>query len=709
MAIDTVLNPAGIAQKLSIPQLQKAIQDGTIPPYIGIPVLQQKVSMQQRMKNAAAQPAGPSVAQQVMSQAQGLEQLQSNLPAEYAGGGIVAFAEGGELDDDDEEIEKEMSRAMSSIEALRERMAGLGADQVAMLDKNVAPQYVENLPDFAATEVKRGVTVKEGDRPAKTVEAKEKRVSRPAGIEELLAAIEQKESGGQRYDKTGALLTSPKGAMGEMQVMPGTARDPGFGITPARGDDPEELRRVGREYFTKMLEKYGDPKLAAIAYNMGPGATDKWLMAGADPARLPEETRKYAQGFAEGGITRLAGGDLITEEELTKRKEMLRRMRRMEQAKAAFAELPKPATPVAPAAPAIAAAPALGIGALGGAAATGLAGGILGGASDEGLEMLTGDIGSDTGLAAAILREGRKTEAAPTIATPTQVPAQVPAARQKPAPMRVAPAGMPVTPMTPQQIERAAEAQDPLGDLARMAAEQADIRQEDREAARPAVGKEKVEPTAMDKLRERIEKGHKKLQDQEATDNYLALLSAGLGMLSGTSPFGLSNIGKGGLQGIQTLMQSGASRAAQEKALLAAELGAERYGQYGELQKQQMEMRKELAEAERARKEEATRTGMESKTASLLERQRKTDEEMLGRIETQANKIVEASGKLASLENMGKPADEIARAKQRMVDDLLAQNPRYKALYKRLYPGVEESFGGASILSYDPKTKSLIR
>ena len=50
MAIESVLNPVGMAKKLSIPQLQQAIQDGTVPPYVGIPILQEKVNMEQRMR-----------------------------------------------------------------------------------------------------------------------------------------------------------------------------------------------------------------------------------------------------------------------------------------------------------------------------------------------------------------------------------------------------------------------------------------------------------------------------------------------------------------------------------------------------------------------------------------------------------------------------------------------------------------------------------
>ena len=125
-------------------------------------------------------------------------------------------------------------------------------------------------------------------------------------IDSLRAMIMERESGGRRYDKSGNLLTSSKGALGEMQVMPATARDPGFGIRPARDNSPEELRRVGDEYAAVLLDRYRDPKLAMIAYNMGPGATDRWLASGADPRRLPKETQGYIRGvnLAQGGEVR---------------------------------------------------------------------------------------------------------------------------------------------------------------------------------------------------------------------------------------------------------------------------------------------------------------------------------------------------------------------------------------------------------------------
>jgi hypothetical protein len=135
----------------------------------------------------------------------------------------------------------------------------------------------------------------------------------PRGIEALTQYVLAKESGGRRYDSSGKLLTSSKGAEGEMQVMPMTQRDPGYGVKAARDDSPEEKARVGRDYLAALYSKYGDEKLAAIAYNMGPGATDKWLKAGADVSKLPKETRGYIAQLAGGGAVKhfFTGGDTM--------------------------------------------------------------------------------------------------------------------------------------------------------------------------------------------------------------------------------------------------------------------------------------------------------------------------------------------------------------------------------------------------------------
>jgi soluble lytic murein transglycosylase len=90
---------------------------------------------------------------------------------------------------------------------------------------------------------------------------------------------------------------SPKGARGLMQVMPATARAPGFGIRPSNGSQADDVR-VGREYRAAMQRRYGgDLAKMWAAYNAGPGRVDEasrrhganWL------AHMPAETRNYVR------------------------------------------------------------------------------------------------------------------------------------------------------------------------------------------------------------------------------------------------------------------------------------------------------------------------------------------------------------------------------------------------------------------------------
>jgi len=107
----------------------------------------------------------------------------------------------------------------------------------------------------------------------------------------LIDSIIQSESDGNPYAR------SPVGAMGLMQVMPNTARNPGFGVEPLENPwDPEANKRFGTDYFNAMLNRYGgDREAALVAYNAGPGNADKWVSAGKDWSVLPkpEETRPY--------------------------------------------------------------------------------------------------------------------------------------------------------------------------------------------------------------------------------------------------------------------------------------------------------------------------------------------------------------------------------------------------------------------------------
>jgi hypothetical protein len=116
------MNPMSImaqAEKLGIPELQRSIQSGTVPAFIGVPLLQEKVkkAKQMQMGMAAQQPKRPSVAEQVGQEAQQATiadimkaqalRMQGEMgqtggisdslpkPEGYDKGGIIAFASKG--------------------------------------------------------------------------------------------------------------------------------------------------------------------------------------------------------------------------------------------------------------------------------------------------------------------------------------------------------------------------------------------------------------------------------------------------------------------------------------------------------------------------------------------------------------------------------------------------------------------------------------
>lgn len=105
------------------------------------------------------------------------------------------------------------------------------------------------------------------------------------------------ESRNRDYEN-GRPVRSSRGALFAMQTMPDTARDPGFGITPARNNSPAEFNRVGREYRAVMQRRYGgDLRKMWAAYNWGPGNLDAAIRQhGADWYRhAPRETRRYIE------------------------------------------------------------------------------------------------------------------------------------------------------------------------------------------------------------------------------------------------------------------------------------------------------------------------------------------------------------------------------------------------------------------------------
>jgi hypothetical protein len=103
--IGSALGRIAMAEKMSVNQLKEALQNKTLPAYIAIPLIEEKMNMQDRMASSAAmQQAAPQppIADRVMQRAgtAGIDRLPSNLaPTQgMAGGGIVAFGGGGEIE-----------------------------------------------------------------------------------------------------------------------------------------------------------------------------------------------------------------------------------------------------------------------------------------------------------------------------------------------------------------------------------------------------------------------------------------------------------------------------------------------------------------------------------------------------------------------------------------------------------------------------------
>ena len=83
---------------------------------------------------------------------------------------------------------------------------------------------------------------------------------------------------------------STAGAMGVAQFMPATAAE--MGIDPL---NPAQAIPASAQYTDRYKRQYGNLGLGLMAYNWGPGNVEDWLKAGANPNRVPRETRDYVQ------------------------------------------------------------------------------------------------------------------------------------------------------------------------------------------------------------------------------------------------------------------------------------------------------------------------------------------------------------------------------------------------------------------------------
>jgi hypothetical protein len=180
--------------------------------------------------------------------------------------------------------------------------------------------------------LQRDYDVRQGAAVASQIVTSTRSTVDPNSFDRLTNIIQGVESKGRVFGADGNLLQGPmtrsgERAQGDMQVMPATAKDPGYGIKPAdmsgtKEQQAAELRRVGQQKLAVLVKMYdGDIAKASAAYNWGEGNVDKAVKAAqanagkgeqvapdAWLASAPAETRNYVASVLkqmnapEGGV-----------------------------------------------------------------------------------------------------------------------------------------------------------------------------------------------------------------------------------------------------------------------------------------------------------------------------------------------------------------------------------------------------------------------
>lgn len=103
-------------------------------------------------------------------------------------------------------------------------------------------------------------------------------------------------------------VSSPAGAQGVAQFMPGTAEARGLGDP----FDPEAAIPKAASLLAELRQRFGNLGLAAAAYNAGPARVAKWLAEGGE---LPLETQNYVSIITRRSIDEWAAGTATKLEE----------------------------------------------------------------------------------------------------------------------------------------------------------------------------------------------------------------------------------------------------------------------------------------------------------------------------------------------------------------------------------------------------------
>ena len=612
--------------------------NSVVPQFLALAEIQRRQSLQ-RTSGPAPQ---SSVAEDIMAQEAPVMAMQSpagvsglptrgmyTAPESLAGGGIVAFADGGEAEEEYEEALAKSRR--SRLQGLQEALAEAGSfvkNPLAKLEGKQAPAQrmaiAETAPDITPT--------KKGSHKYEDLVLAE---AQRQGLDPNLARhVLYKETGNLANPES---AKSRAGAIGVMQLMPKTAKM--LGVDPM---DPEQNIRGGITYLKQMYDKYNDPMLAAAAYNAGPGRLDKALK-GQGIQTLPRETRMYIAGLAGGGeVKHYAKAGSVKEEE--EENAYLERSRGLYE----------------------------GVRSLGSA--------LTDPENYDLYKMYQRNIGLPFERGVKRFVNMPVEEQAQKFRSYSMTPNAAPqvgysAPVQAPAPVKTADVVMPKQSDQAEvrRVDNAIAAQQQFN-----YPPQGGVGPTDAElgigAQTAAAPKSATSQSYFDALMKNIEEQAADAKKSGDMNKYLALMQAGFKMMSSTSPYAMAGIGEGATAGLGTYAGLQKETQGQERSLMAARLGL---AKAKATQEESEATRDALAEY---RKATGARLGEEAKSkevAMFRDDLRQYEQMRIKQIENKykGNPLFGTDPKLQ--EQFNKEVGAIQN------------DPQYMALLKRAYPGLE--------------------
>lgn len=566
----------------------------------------QPTVMEQLMtKNAQAeQPQMPEqMPQQAMpQQAMAPEDVgiatQATQPMGLAGGGIIAFADGGLSDDDEDTEDARFTALMDAIPA------GIKSIPHKM------SQLVKSLPqtyEAAKSKLFHTEPAKKGSHQYEDMVLAE---AKKQGVDPKLALhVLYKETGNLKNPES---ARSHAGAIGPMQLMPKTAQS--LGVDPT---DPMQNIHGGVKYLAQLGKMFDyDPRLTAAAYNAGPGNVRKH---GGVPNF--KETQNYVVGLANGGeVQHFANTGYVEDDEPTSAFE--RFFNQPDALKDYENKLAK----------------------------------------QRDFERVTRE---QPGLFEKTTKAQRDKAAADLAAANqaragTKTPAKV------------------VPPTIPPELKNLPVVSAPE-----------EVRSDSLKVMPLPQGQPQTQETPKSGLESFMEQMNAQKADiakQRAEDKNMALLTAGLGMLGGTSQYAFENIGKGALAGVQHLSEANKQRIAEQNALNKNML----YGHHYQGVENQ------------ARQNAAATLGHREREYALDLAKHGTEKQKIAinQYETHVKNM------LSTLIAKNPMLDSDPIAKQKAINDI-ESSPIALQLRRQAFPDLPAPTGGGNIMRFDAKGKQI--